>query len=397
MSGAGIVPLENEEDATLFDTFALASLPTEDEAVRPRIREFIARHVSGLSTDGRARSWQGFNADFSRALGAAGFLGLTLPTEYGGGGLGPFARFVVVEELLSAGAPVAAHWIADRQSAPLILNFGTEAQRQKYIPAICRGEALFCIGMSEPSSGSDLASVRTRADRTAKGWLVNGQKIWTTNAVHSDYMIALLRTSGSADDRQAGLSQMIIDLKSPGVTVRPIIDLTGDAHFAEVFFDDVALAEDALIGNEGEGWSQVVAELAFERSGPERIYSSIVLLDAWIKHLQSVGRNDAAPLVGRFMAELATLRAMSIACTARLALGESPVVEASIVKDRGTGFEQELPVAIGDDLAAHPDETVSDELYRTLLYVTHIAPSFSLRGGTREILRGIIARGMGLR
>jgi alkylation response protein AidB-like acyl-CoA dehydrogenase len=397
MSGAGIVPLENEEDATLFDTFALASLPTEDEAVRPRIREFIARHVSGLSTDGRARSWQGFNADFSRALGAAGFLGLTLPTEYGGGGLGPFARFVVVEELLSAGAPVAAHWIADRQSAPLILNFGTEAQRQKYIPAICRGEALFCIGMSEPSSGSDLASVRTSADRTAKGWLVNGQKIWTTNAVHSDYMIALLRTSGSADDRQAGLSQMIIDLKSPGVTVRPIIDLTGDAHFAEVFFDDVALAEDALIGNEGEGWSQVVAELAFERSGPERIYSSIVLLDAWIKHLQSVGRNDAAPLVGRFMAELATLRAMSIACTARLALGESPVVEASIVKDRGTGFEQELPVAIGDDLAAHPDETVSDELYRTLLYVTHIAPSFSLRGGTREILRGIIARGMGLR
>jgi alkylation response protein AidB-like acyl-CoA dehydrogenase len=397
MSGAGIVPLENEEDATLFDTFALASLPTEDEAVRPRIREFIARHVSGLSADGRARSWQGFNADFSRALGAAGFLGLTLPTEYGGGGLGPFARFVVVEELLSAGAPVAAHWIADRQSAPLILNFGTEAQRQKYIPAICRGEALFCIGMSEPSSGSDLASVRTRADRTAKGWLVNGQKIWTTNAVHSDYMIALLRTSGSADDRQAGLSQMIIDLKSPGVTVRPIIDLTGDAHFAEVFFDDVALAEDALIGNEGEGWSQVVAELAFERSGPERIYSSIVLLDAWIKHLQSVGRNDAAPLVGRFMAELATLRAMSIACTARLALGESPVVEASIVKDRGTGFEQELPVAIGDDLAAHPDETVSDELYRTLLYVTHIAPSFSLRGGTREILRGIIARGMGLR
>jgi Acyl-CoA dehydrogenase, N-terminal domain/Acyl-CoA dehydrogenase, middle domain len=397
MSGAGIVPLENEEDATLFDTFALASLPTEDEAVRPRIREFIARHVSGLSTDGRARSWQGFNADFSRALGAAGFLGLTLPTEYGGGGLGPFARFVVVEELLSAGAPVAAHWIADRQSAPLILNFGTEAQRQKYIPAICRGEALFCIGMSEPSSGSDLASVRTRADRTAKGWLVNGQKIWTTNAVHSDYMIALLRTSGSADDRQAGLSQMIIDLKSPGVTVRPIIDLTGDAHFAEVFFDDVALAEDALIGNEGEGWSQVVAELAFERSGPERIYSSIVLLDAWIKHLQSVGRNDAALLVGRFMAELATLRAMSIACTARLALGESPVVEASIVKDRGTGFEQELPVAIGDDLAAHPDETVSDELYRTLLYVTHIAPSFSLRGGTREILRGIIARGMGLR
>jgi alkylation response protein AidB-like acyl-CoA dehydrogenase len=253
--------------------------------------------------------------------------------------------------------------------------------------------------MSEPGSGSDLASVRTRAERTAAGWRVNGQKIWTTNAMHGDYMIALVRTSGSSDDRQRGLSQLIIDLKAPGVTIRPIVDLTGDAHFAEVFFEDVELPADALVGSEGEGWAQVTAELAFERSGPERIYSSVVLLDAWIDHLQGVGRVDPATLarVGDFTARLGTLRAMSIACTARLALGESPVVEASLVKDLGTSFEQELPVAIGDDLASHPDEPVDAELYRTLLYVTHIAPSFSLRGGTREILRGIIARGMGLR
>jgi len=381
----------------LFDSLTLASLPAADEALRPAIRAFIEQHIAAIPLDRRARSWQGFSADFSRELGRAGFLGLTLPKAYGGQELGPFARFVVVEELLSAGAPVAAHWIADRQSAPLLLNFGTEAQRLRHIPAICRGEQLFCIGMSEPGSGSDLASVRTRADRTGKGWVVNGQKIWTTNAMHSDYMIALVRTSGTAADRQAGLSQLIIDLKAPGVTIRPIVDLTGDAHFAEVFFDNVELGEDALVGNEGEGWKQVVAELAFERSGPERIYSSVVLLDAWIRHLQGAGRTDSAPLAGRLTAELATLRAMSIACTARLVAGESPVVEASIVKDRGTGFEQELPVVIGDDLAAHPDEQVGEELYRTLLYVTHIAPSFSLRGGTREILRGIVARGMGLR
>lgn len=381
----------------MFDTLTLAQLPPEDEALRPSIRAFIEQHIAAIPMDRRARSWQGFSAEFSRALGEAGFLGLTLPKAYGGHGMGPFARFVVVEELLSAGAPVAAHWIADRQSAPLLLNFGTEAQRQKHIPAICRGEQLFCIGMSEPGSGSDLASVRTRAERTEKGWLVNGQKIWTTNAMHSDYMIALIRTSGTSADRQGGLSQLIIDLKAPGVTVRPIVDLTGDAHFAEVFFENVELGEDTLVGQEGEGWKQVVAELAFERSGPERIYSSAVLLDAWIRHVQAVGRNDCAGLVGRLTAELATLRAMSIACTARLVAGESPVVEASIVKDRGTGFEQELPVVIGDDLAAHPDEPVSENLYRTLLYVTHIAPSFSLRGGTREILRGIIARGMGLR
>ena len=381
----------------MFDTLTLASLPEHDEDLRPVVRDLVDRHVSALPLDQRARSWQGFDPGFSRALGKAGLLGLTLPKAYSGHERGPFARFVVVEELLCAGAPVAAHWIADRQSAPLILHYGTEAQRQFYIPRICRGELLFCIGMSEPGSGSDLASVRTRAERTATGWIVNGQKIWTTNSIHSDYMIALVRTSGTADDRQAGLSQIIIDLKAPGVTIRPIVDLTGDAHFAEVFFDNVALGEDALIGEEGEGWKQVAAELAFERSGPERIYSSVVLLDAWVRHLQAVGRSDCAALVGRLTAELVTLRALSIACTARLAVGESPVVEASIVKDRGTGFEQELPVVIGDDLAAHPDEAVEEDLYRTLMYVTHVAPSFSLRGGTREILRGIIARGMGLR
>lgn len=383
----------------MFDSLTLASLPPEDEALRPQIRALAEQAVAPLSRDMRARSWSGFSRDFSRILGANGFLGLTLPKAYGGGERGPFARFVVVEELLSAGAPVAAHWIADRQSAPLILRYGTEAQREFFIPRICRGELVFCIGMSEPGSGSDLASVRSRADRTADGWRVNGQKIWTTNAVHGDYMIALLRTSGSSDDRQQGLSQLIVDLKAPGVTVRPIADLTGDAHFAEVFFDDVDLPADALIGEEGEGWKQVTAELAFERSGPERIYSSLVLLDAWISHLRSVDRTDAATLalVGDFTARLAVLRAMSIACTARLALGESPVVEASLVKDLGTGLEQELPLAIGDDLASHPQQAVSDELVRTLQYVTHIAPSFSLRGGTREILRGIIARGMGLR
>jgi alkylation response protein AidB-like acyl-CoA dehydrogenase len=383
----------------MFDSLTLSALPAEDQRYRDRVRDLIAQTVNDLPADKRARSWQGFDADFSRQMGAAGLLGLTLPTEYGGAGQGPFARFVVVEELLSAGAPVAAHWIADRQSAPLILNYGTEAQRQFYLPRICRGEAFFCIGMSEPGAGSDLAAVRTRAERTGTGWRVNGQKIWTSNSMHSDYMLALVRTSGGPEDRQKGLSQLIIDLKAPGVTIKPIVDLTGDAHFAEVFFDNVDLPDDALVGAEGQGWDQVTAELAFERSGPERIYSSIVLLDAWIAHVQAVGRADeaTAALVGRLTAQLAVLRAMSIACTARLVAGESPVVEASIVKDLGTAFEQLLPTVIGDDLASHPDEAVAAELYRTLIYVTHIAPSFSLRGGTREILRGIIARWLGLR
>ena len=382
----------------MFDSLTLAAIPPEDEALRPQVRALAQEAVASLPLEQRARTWMGHDAAFSRKLGEAGLLGLTLPTEYGGGGRGPFARFVVVEELLAAGAPVGAHWIADRQSAPLILNFGTEAQRQFYIPRICRGEALFCIGMSEPGAGSDLAAVRTRAERSEGGWRLTGQKIWTTGAQHADYMIALVRTSGGPEDRHAGLSQVIVDLKLPGITVRPIEDLAGDEHFNEVFFDGVELADDALIGAEGQGWSQVTAELAFERSGPERIYSSLVLLDGWLAHLRKAGRNDdaTAALVGGYVARLAALRAMSLACTARLAAGESPVVEASLVKDLGTSFEQELPIAIADDLASH-DNSVDPDLMRALTYITRVAPSFSLRGGTREILRGIIARGLGLR
>ncbi|WP_119035179.1 acyl-CoA dehydrogenase family protein [Hephaestia caeni] len=383
----------------MFDTLELSTLPAEDESLRAPLRALIAETVVGLAPDRRARSWQGFDAAFSRKLGANGYLGLTIPPRYGGGGRSPFARFVVVEELLAAGAPVAAHWIADRQSAPLILRFGTEAQRETFLPAICNGEALFCIGMSEPGSGSDLASVRTRAEREGEGWRVNGQKIWTTNALHSDYMIALVRTSGTPADRSAGLSQFIIDLNARGVTIRPIADLTGDQHFAEVFFDDVLLGSDALVGEEGQGWAQVNAELAFERSGPERIYSSIVLLDTWLAHLGAVGRNDEATagLAGSLLARFMALREFSIAVTARLVAGETPLVEAALIKDLGTSFEQDVPALIGDDLAGHPDEALSADLYRTLLYTTHVAPSFSLRGGTREILRGIIARGLGIR
>lgn len=384
-----------------LDSLSLTPVPPEDEALRAPVRAFLAGQLQGLPAAQRARSWSGHDAAFSQALAARGWLGLTLPTAYGGGGRSPFARYVLVEELLNAGAPVGAHWIADRQSGPLILKYGTEAQKQRYLPPICRGEAFFCIGMSEPGAGSDLASVRTRATRQADGsWRLSGQKIWTTQAHQSHFMIALVRTSGAPEDRHAGLSQLIVDLDLPGVTVRPITDLAGDRHFCEVFFDDVALAADALIGTEGQGWAQVTAELAYERSGPERLYSSIVLFDEWLHWVRTpAGRSEAAlALAGRITAQLAPLRAMSIAVTARLAAGESPVVEAALVKDLGTGVEQAIPALLADDLASRPDNNeVPAELMRTLAHVTQVAPSYSLRGGTRDILRGMIARGLGLR
>ncbi|WP_315530329.1 acyl-CoA dehydrogenase family protein [Delftia acidovorans] len=384
---------------SVLDSLALTRIPAEDEALRAEVRAFLAQAISGLPPHVRARSWGGYSAELSRQLGEKGWIGVTLPREYGGGGRSAFTRYVLVEEYLACGAPVGSHWIADRQSGPLILKYGTEAQKRFYLPRICRGEAFFCIGMSEPGAGSDLASVKTRAVPNDKGFVLNGQKIWTTNAHHCHYMIALVRTSGEAGDRHKGLSQVIVDLSLPGVTVRPITDLSGDSHFCEVFFDNVQLPPDALIGQEGQGWEQVTAELAFERSGPERLFSSIVLFDEWLAWLRATGERSegALRLAGRVFTELAPLRAMSVAVQDKLVRGESPIVEAALVKELGTTLEQSIPAAIADDLFAREVSEVPLELLRTLNYVTEVAPSYSLRGGTRDILRGMIARGLGLR
>lgn len=382
----------------MLTPLTLQSLPADAEQLRADVRAFLDQALAGVPADVRARSWLGFDADFSRELGRRGWIGVALPRAYGGGGRDHFARFVLVEEMLARGAPVAAHWIAERQSAQVILRYGSEAQKRFHIPRICRGESFFGIGMSEPQSGSDLASVRSHAARSEQGWVLNGQKIWTTHADACHYLIALVRTSGSPGDRHKGLSQFLIDMRTPGVTVRPIEDLTGDRHFCEVFFDDVQLPADALLGAEGSGWEQVTAELGFERSGPERIYSSIVLLDAWLAWLRTLPEPDAAStaLAGRLVAQLATLRSMSVAVTARLIAGDDLMTEAALLKDLGTTFEQSVPTTIAD-LVASAGVPPPPELQRTLTFLTAMAPTFSLRGGTREVLRGIIARGLDLR
>lgn len=383
----------------MLNPFDYVAVPSAFAGFRQEIREFLNTELAGMPAQERARSWMGTDIEFSRKLAKHGWLGLTLPPSHGGAGKDFFARYVLSEELLVAGAPVAAHWIADRQSGPLIMRYGTEAQKSFYVPRICRAEAFFCIGMSEPNSGSDLASIRTRAQRTDQGWLLNGSKIWTTNAHHCHYMIALVRTSGEAGDRHQGLSQMIVDLSKPGITIRPITDMAGDAHFNEVFFDNVQLDEDALIGQEGQGWEQCTAELAFERSGPERIYSSMVLLNAWASALcaQDCQDADAHRLLGSLLAELSALRGMSLAVTSQLVDGLSPAVEASVVKDYGTEFEQRVIHEIGRWIGSHPEFVASSDLMQTLAYLEQMGVTFSLRGGTREILRGIIARGLALR
>ncbi|MBV1875746.1 MAG: acyl-CoA dehydrogenase family protein [Cycloclasticus sp.] len=369
----------------------------KEASLRNEVRSFL-KNYGAFNVSNIIDSWSICDPELSRALAAKGWLGMTWPTEYGGGGRSYLERYVVIEELLAAGAPVGAHWVADRQSGPLLLRFGTEEQRQHFLPKIVKGECFFAIGMSEPNSGSDLASIKTRAEKVDGGWLINGSKIWTSWAHVCHQMITLCRTAPPSDNRHAGMSQLIVDLNTKGITVRPIITLAGEAHFNEIFFDDVFVPDNRLVGQVNEGWSQVVAELAFERSGPERFLSSYQLLEAAIKELRDANlTQQAEPIIGQFVARLMVLRQMSLSVANQLQEGKLPVNEASVVKDLGTSFEQELPEAMRLILSTEPRLTAKGGVARLLSDSILKAPSFSLRGGTREILRGIIARGLGLR
>lgn len=379
-----------------FD-FTPFHLPPETRALRSEVRRFLDDALVELSAVDKAHTWTGYDADFSRKLADQGWIGMTWPRAYGGHERSPVERYVVLEELLAAGAPVAAHWIADRQSGPQILRFGSEEARRHYIPAIARGEMFFCIGMSEPNSGSDLASIKTSAKRTNGGWLINGAKLWTTIVQHAHAMIALVRTSKSDGDRHAGLSQFIIDLDSPGVTRRGVTDHNGEEHFGEVFLDNVFVPDDRLLGAEGEGWAQVNAELALERSGPERYLSSYQLFESYFRHVKASPTDTDLDVVGETAAEMWTLRQMSLSVAGKLATHQPANLEATIVKDLGACFEQGLPHRIQSSMAYDHRSGTDYEFVSVMNYLLKASPSFSLRGGTREILRGIISRGIGLR
>jgi alkylation response protein AidB-like acyl-CoA dehydrogenase len=380
-------------------SFATPPYSPEAEALRGEVRAFLAEEIADRSPQQRGRSWGGFDAEFSRKMGARGWIAMTWPKRYGGHERSALERYVVLEEMLAAGAPVGGHWVADRQSGPLLLRVGTEEQKQDILPRIAAGECYFCIGMSEPDSGSDLASVRTRASAVQGGFLVNGRKVWTSNAHRCHYMILLCRTGDKGEDRHAGLTQFLVDLKNidSGLDIRPILDLSGEHHFNEVVFTDMFLPEDAVLGSLGSGWAQVTSELAFERSGPERFLSSFTLLVELTRAIGPAPSERAAIALGRLVAHVLTLRRLSRSVAGMLQAGQNPAVQAALVKDVGTSFEQEIPEIARMLIAAEPDTESTQNFLAVLAHTILHAPSFTLRGGTREILRGMIARGLGLR
>lgn len=361
--------------------------------LRAEVRDFIAAEAPPPDTYAYLA---GDSPEFSRKLGRRGWIGMCWPRRYGGSERSMLERYVVAEELLVARAPLGFHWIADRQAGPLLLRFGTEAQRTAILPRIAAGECRFVIGMSEPGAGSDLAAVRTTATKVEGGYVLSGSKLWTSGADEADFMIVLCRTAPRGEVRHAGLSQFLLDPHSPGVRIRPIRNILGEEDFTEVFFDDVFLPDGALLGTEGAGWSQVTSELAFERAGPERFLSSFSLIVALIDAIGAHPQEHCAVAVGRLAARLAAVRRLSCSVAAMQQAGELAAVQAALVKDIGTSLEQEIGEVVRELALAEPDYFAGSGLARSLGEVMLRMPAYTIRGGTREVLRGIIAKGLGL-
>ncbi len=377
-------------------SFPPGALPARTETLRANVRAFLASEIAGGSFVPRCDTWLSqHDPAFSKKLGSAGFLGLPWPKEYGGHGLSALDRFVVVEELLAHGAPIAAHWVSDRQSGPSILKLGTEQAKRELIPGMVAGEIFFSIGMSEPDAGSDLANIRSTATRTDGGWLLNGTKVWTSQAHNNHYFIVLVRTTPLSETgvKHQGMSQFIMDLRGPGVDIRPIRLLSGHHHFNEVVMTDVFVPDHFQLGEIGHGWNQCLGELAIERSGPERYLSTFPLLSALIDAVGPDPSTEAAAAIGTLVARLTALRRLCISVAVSLDAGHEPITEAAMVKDLGTQLEGEIG-EIARQLVPPGNNDVFDRLIEDAVLS---APGYTLRGGTNEILRGIVARSLGVR
>ena len=381
-------------------SFDPVRLSPQCEALRTEVRAFLAQEISAGTFEPHHPGYsESYDRDFSRRVGAKGWIGMTWPKQYGGHERSQLERYVVTEEFRVANAPANFHFVADRQSGPILLKYALEHIKKDILPRICRGELCFAIGMSEPGSGSDLFAAKTKATKVDGGWRINGTKIWTTSAHIASYMLALFRTSPpTKENRRHGLTQFLVNMKTQGITVNPIYQMTGKPGFNEVVFVDTFLPDDHLIGEIDGAWKQATSELAYERSGPERFLDTFYVLPELVRTLGPEPDLRGAEGLGQLVAQLHTLRRMSVSVAGMLQAGKEPVVEGSIVKDLGTVWEQKLPARVRELAALLKPELLNHTaLEDQLAHATTIAPKLTIQGGTTEILRGIIARGLGLR
>ncbi len=252
------------------------ALSPEQDRLRSDARRFAAAAAEQFGSFDDC--WvNGFSRGVARALARKGWIGISWPAALGGGGRPKIERLILAEELLTAGVPVGSAWFADRQIGPSLIEHGTRDQQERYLPGILAGESTWCIGMSEPNAGSDLASIRTTAKKVGASWLVNGQKVWTSFAAEADFCYLICRTGGSG---YRGLSELVVPMTAPGVIVRPIKDMSARVHFCEVLFTDVVVPAENLVGIEGGAFKQAMRQLDHERGGIDRLVSNHALYRA---------------------------------------------------------------------------------------------------------------------
>ncbi len=376
--------------------FTPTELTGPERDLQNEVREFLAAELPPGSHEPCLGMAADHDREFSSKMAARGWVGMALPSRWGGSDRTAVQRFIVVEEMLRWGAPVGHHWVADRQTGNVILKFGTDEQRERFLAPICRGELGFSIGMSEPDSGSDLASVSTRAERADDGWIVNGTKIWTSNAHMNDWFICLLRTAPMEDgNKHAGLSQFLIDLSSPGLEISPIPFLDGSHHFNEVTFHDVFVPDTNVVGQPGMGWHQNTTEMAYERGGPDRWLSPFSTVEQLLREAAGTPMQDTvSDLFGELAARWWGIRNLSLSVARLIDEGEAPSVESALVKEMGTRYEQEVV----EKLVQLIDEEYSPEsesLFERLLAQCVVTfPGNTIRGGTIEILRSVASKGL---
>ncbi len=361
-------------------------LPDELHALRDEATEVAMK--AAAESPFPEDSWiVGHSREFAVELGERGWLGMTWPVEEGGHGRTSLERFVVFEALIANGAPVAAAWFADRQMGPSLLQFGTPDQRRRWLPGIVAGTSMWCIGMSEPDAGSDVASLRTRAVLDGDEWVVTGQKVWTSGAAFADWCYLIARTDPDAPPHQ-GLSELIVDMSSPGITVSPIVDMTGNQHFCEVAFDAVRVPADNVVGELNGSFRQLMRQMEHERGGIDRLVSNRALY----RDVLASGRVDGTdPLVRQEVAGLETGYRIGRLLVLRETLHQAPRSFSAATKTFCTEFEQRVAafcarVAGPDALLWGAEHGLGARIARNLCY----APAYTIMGGTTQILRNIL-------
>jgi alkylation response protein AidB-like acyl-CoA dehydrogenase len=375
---------------------------------RQEVADFLKNEISRGLWKPACDAWiQGQDPAFTKRVAAKGWIGLSWPKELGGQGRSAVDRMVMTEEILRYGAPAACHWFADRQIGNAIIHYGNETQKKEWLPIIMRGEAYVGLGLSEPDAASDLASIKTKATETEDGYIIDGQKVWTSCAKYMNYIYLVARTDPTAP-KHRGISEFFFSTKLPGVTLTPTVDITGSEAWCETFFDQVKVPKTALIGEKNKGFYQVINQLDYERAGLERLMGNYPLYEALIQFCKETKRNGQ-PLckdssVRNKLAQLQVEFEVGRLLTYRVALvideGRAPNLEASMAKAYSTSFEQHLAMLAMDILGLY-GSLVEESKYSVLFGMAPASylgsKGYSLQAGTSEILRNIYAqRGLGL-